>query len=420
MATRLGATDILIQSALSNSRGFQMGEAADLERLSVIEEALCALKGSDRPIGVEAELLALLSQELNHTPQSQRRIEAAELSLRMAAEAGDPSLFVRVAPCVLNGLWEPGRAAQRAGIARDAMIAVQSVTDPLLQFHMFLSAFNAGVQHGDHALARVSQARADSVASAVADPSMRWLMILKSVFELTMAGDLVAAETAAELAFAVGEESAEPDAFLIYAAHVGVIRSLQGRNDEIYPLVEQSALSLPDNLALQLYYACISMDVGKFSVSRAVLEQGAALDFTHVPFDFTWVTTMSSYAILASGLGEVTVAARLLELLEPFTDEICFNGAACLGSMAAHVAPLATLVGRFDDSERYMLAALEVHRSFGWAFHEASALIGLARNRRAQFGRLDDTARSWLDEASAIADRRRLVRLQKAIAQLLL
>ncbi len=419
MAVRLGATDVLIQSALSNTRGFQMVADADLERLDFIEKALCALTAVGHPVGVEAELLALLSQELIHTPQYKRRIESAERSLTIAQDADDPALLVRVAPFVLSGLWEPGRAAQRREVALAAMSAAEGVHDPLLQFQLFSSVGNVGLQFGDQELARTSMTLATNVAAAVADPSMRWLLLLKNIFELTMAGDLIAAESSAELAYTIGEESGEPDAFVIYAGQLGVIRSLQGRHEEIYPLVEQSALAMPDHLALQLYYACISMDVGRFEISRGILSAGATLDFQHVPFDFTWATSMSSYAILASGLGEADIAKRLLDLMEPFADEICFNGAASLGSMSAHVAPLATLVGRYDDSERYMLDALEVHRNFGWAFHEASALIGLARNRRAQYGVLDEQARSWLADAADIADRQSLVRLQNAIAALL-
>jgi predicted ATPase/DNA-binding SARP family transcriptional activator len=455
LAQEIGSVTMLIQSALANTRGFQQAVDADLERLNVIELALNALdhlSRADNPqaeiqpftsgefeslstVGslladevisiqsnlpsIRARLLALLSQELLHTTEAVRRRATAEESLRIALADPDPSLLVRIAPEVLNALWEPGGAQRCNEIATKAVQTVHLLGEPLLTYRVYTGRFQAAVQIGDHRGAREAWRLAVEAAAIATDPTVRWPLVLKEVYEQTMAGDLAAAETLAEQAYAVGEESGESDAGLIYATQIGSIRASQGRIAEIFPFVEHAALGSPGNLALQLFLAISCLEVGRNEVAQSILTTGADLDFTHVPFDFLWTSSMALYAILAVDLGDVKVARRLLEILEPFASEICFNGATSLGCLSGQVGALASLLGRHDDAERYLLHALAVHRNFGWAFHEASALIGLARARLAKVGILDEVARNWLAEASAIGEAKRLARVHNSVAKML-
>ncbi len=454
LAQQIGSVNILIQSALANTRGFQQATEADIERLDVIDAALITLDQLHRADGlpvihglveseefeplsvvgslladdmvsiqsnwqsIRARLLALLSQELLHTSNAVRRRASAEESLKIAMESPDTSLLVRIAPEVLNALWEPGGAVRSSEIARLAVESVHLLGEPLLTFRVYTGYFQAAVQNGDHAGARDAWRLAAEAATKATDPIVRWPLALKEVYEATMAGNLVAAESLAELAYSIGEESGESDALLIFATQIGSIRASQGRIGEILPYVEQAAVSNPDNLALQLFLAISCLEVGRTEDAHAILDRGDKLDFAHVPFDFLWTSTMALYAIIAVGLSDVTVSARLLELLEPFAAEICFNGATSLGCLSGQVGALASLVGRHDDAERYLLQALEVHRNFGWAFHEASALIGLARARLARVGMLDTAAHSWLDEAATIAETKGLLRVGTSVIKM--
>jgi DNA-binding SARP family transcriptional activator/tetratricopeptide (TPR) repeat protein/energy-coupling factor transporter ATP-binding protein EcfA2 len=463
LAQNLGSIDILVQSALANTRGFNHMTHADNERILVIEAALSALdqlqgadssrlvpspnspNGLDRLVpsreldpmftvgsrpttellcvpsnwpGIRARLLALLSQELLHTSDGNRRRAAAEESLKIATEGNDKSLLARIAPGILNGLWEPGGASRSSEIAAMACTAVDSIDEPWLAFRVFNAAFSAAVQNADHVSAREAWRRAMQAAKSATDPILHWPLALKEVFEATMSGELRSAESLAAVAYSLGEEAGEPDALLVFAVQISSIRAAQCRNVEIMPHIEEAAASNPENLSLQLFFAITCLDFDRTEEARLVLQRGAELDFTHVSTDLMWTSTMVLYAIIAESLGDVTIGARLLELLEPFASEICFNGATSLGSLSGHVGNLASLVGRHDDAERYLLHALEVHRNFGWAFHEVAVLIGLARARRARFGLLDAAALNWLSEASVIAEAKGLLRATNSIAKM--
>jgi predicted ATPase/DNA-binding SARP family transcriptional activator len=454
LAQQIGSVTMLIQSALANTRGFQQANDADLERLAIIDAALNALdqlqaadgtSAFDELVGFEefeplpsvgalladeivgirsnwqsirARLLALLSQELLHTSDSVRRRAAAEESLAIAMESNDRSLLARIAPEVINALWEPGGAPRCREIAELAIKSVHLLAEPLLTYRVYTGYFQAAVQSGDHACASEAWRLAIEAATLATDPVVRWPLALKEVYEATMAGNLAAAESLAELAYAIGEEAGESDALLIFATQIGSIRASQGRIAEIISYVEEAAIASQNNLALQLFFAISCLEVGRRAEAEAILRRAAELDFADVPFDFLWTSTMALYAIIAVDLGDATISTRLLELLEPFAFEVCFNGATNLGCLSGQIGALASLVGRHEDAERYLLHALEVHRNFSWAFQEASALIGLARARVAKLGALDATAQCWLDEASTIAETKGLLRVKNSLAKM--
>ena len=89
-------------------------------------------------------------------------------------------------------------------------------------------------------------------------------------------------------------------------------------------------------------------------------------------------------------------------MIEPFAEEVAFNGATSQGPVAAYAGKLATLLGQHEVAEQYLLAALETAAAFGWAYHRATTLFALAQNRHQQLGVLDDESDAWLTEASEL------------------
>ena len=122
-----------------------------------------------------------------------------------------------------------------------------------------------------------------------------------------------------------------------------------------------------------------------------------------MPHDYLWVTSIIGYAVLAIELEEAAAAAPLLELLEPFADQVAFTGATSQGFIGAYLGKLASLLGQHDEADAYLEQSLAVARSFGWRYHEATTLVALARSRWCRSGSLDREAMSWLTTASGIA-----------------
>ena len=87
------------------------------------------------------------------------------------------------------------------------------------------------------------------------------------------------------------------------------------------------------------------------------------------------MTTVIGYAVLAIELEDVAAAAELYPLLEPFGDQVAFNGATSQGYVGAYLGKLASLLGRHDIADAHLHRALELNRSFGWKYHEATTLV---------------------------------------------
>jgi hypothetical protein len=79
--------------------------------------------------------------------------------------------------------------------------------------------------------------------------------------------------------------------------------------------------------------------------------------------------------------------------------EVSFNGVTSQGPVAAYAGKLASLLGRHDDAERYLLDALATAEEFGWEYHRASTLVALAENRTRAGDGLGADGERWLADA---------------------
>ncbi len=85
--------------------------------------------------------------------------------------------------------------------------------------------------------------------------------------------------------------------------------------------------------------------------------------------------------------------------IAPMAGEVSFNGITSQVPISAYAGKLAFLLGRYDDAERHLLDALATAAAFGWVYHRATTLIGLARNRLRAVDKLDDEGERWLATA---------------------
>ena len=232
-----------------------------------------------------------------------------------------------------------------------------------------------------------------TIASDVGEPRLRWIAALYEAFEATMQARLDDAERYSELAFEIGTQIGEPDAFSLYAGQLFVNRSFAGRYDELLPLVEGAIESSPDVLAFRLAYGITCAAVDRRDETRAILRQGADDGFSRIPRDYLWMTTVIGYAVLAIELQDAETAAQLYPILEPYADEVAFSGVSSQGPINAYLGKLASLMGRHDEADAHLQRALDVTRRFGWQYHCATTLVALALSRRRRAGALDDESR---------------------------
>lgn len=400
LARRSNRPETLIRAALVTDMGVLRVDRLVEDQVEVVEAALEVADPSDT--ATYARLLALLAKHLTFTPEVERRVTLAHQALRLAEESDDPAIIAGVAPSALAALWAPGNERLRNDVAARALSAAEASGDPLLQFRVSLGALQVAIESGDPATAAHALNRMRANALGIGEPYLRWILLLFETFDATMTARLADGEALAAEALDLGLQIAAPDAFAMYAAQFFVLATFAGRHAEMVPLVEQAAEENPVVLPFRLAYGIICVAVGRMDAAREILHQGMARGFARLAVDNFWMTSVIAYAIMTIELDDREAAAELLPLIEPHATEVSFNGVTSQGPVAAYVGKLASLLGRHDEAERHLRAALATATAFGWTYHRATTLFALALGQSRRQGALDDEGRSWLAEASEL------------------
>ncbi len=400
LARRTGQSQTLIRAALVADLGVIRVDSLALEYSEVVESTLQIADPAD--IATYARLLAVLSKSLTYTPDVERRVTLAHRALRLAEASDDATLLARVAPAVMAALWAPGNELLRNEVAARALSAAEVSGDPLLQFSVNLAARQVAIESGDPVMAAHTLNRLRVTAQSVGEPYLRWIILACDTFEAMMAGRLSDAEMLTAEALEFGLQIGAPDAFAMYAAQVFVLGTFAGRHAELLPLVEQAARENPSVLPFRLAYGIISIPVGLAESAREILHQGMESGFAELPIDNFWMTSVIGYIIIAIELDDRVAAAQLLPVIEPYAAEISFNGVTSQGPVAAYAGKLASLLGRHDEAEDHLRAALATATAFGWTYHRATTLFALAQARHRRLGALDEEGLIWLAESSEL------------------
>ncbi len=399
LARRVGAHDVLIRAALANDRGFSRLGIADHYQLATLEAALHVVDPSDT--NRYARLLACRSQELVHTPDHALRIASARHAIQLVDASDDPTLLPQLISALVFGLWGPDTLDLRRQLARAAVSA--STGDPFLEFSTNRAAYYVAIESGDAPAAAASHNAIRRIAADSGQPRLRWTCEVIDAFEATMQARFDDADAHTEKMFEIGSDIGEPDAFGLYAAQLFANRSFAGRYDEVIPLLDQAIATTPDSLPFRLAHAISCAMTGRETEARIVLHEAAAEKFAHLEVDWTWMTTVIGYAVLATELEDVDAAADLYPLLEPFGNQVAFNGATSQGYVGAYLGKLASLLGHHDIADEHLHRALALNRSFGWEYHNATTLVALARSQQRRTGTLDERGHAWLEQAHNIS-----------------
>lgn len=416
LARRAGADAVLVRAALADDRGFSRAGVPDHERLAALEAAIAVADRADT--ATFARLLACRAQELVHTPNHELRHASARQAIALVDRDDEPKLLPQVISALVFGLWGPDTLPLRRQLAHRSLEAVAEAADPFLEFSTNRAAYYVAIESGDAAAASSSIVRLRQIANDIAEPRLRWILEVLEGFEATMQARFADADAHTERMFAIGTEIGEPDAFPLYAAQLFANRSFAGRYEEVIPLLEQAIAATPDSLPFRLAHAISCSVTGRVEEARQLLREAGDAGFAGIPVDWHWMTTVIGYAVLAIELDDAAAAAALYPLLEPFSDEVAFNGATSQGCVGAYLGKLASLLGHHDVADAHLDRALELNRSFGWKYHEATTLVALARSQHRRAGSLDDRGRSWLDDAEAISTDRGIRVVAAQVARL--
>jgi hypothetical protein len=176
-----------------------------------------------------------------------------------------------------------------------------------------------------------------------------------------MAGRFAAGERLAELAFQIGQEAGQPDALLVYAAHLALLCVYQGRAGDVVDLMEESVSAYPGVPAFRGGFVSALAWLDRMDEANAYLEDAARDRFEHMTPSVAKLTGLALYADAAALTRHVTAASFLYERIAPFSDQIVWNSASGYGHARLWLGLLAAVEGERERSDEHLAFACKFH-----------------------------------------------------------
>jgi class 3 adenylate cyclase/tetratricopeptide (TPR) repeat protein len=397
-------TTRLVSAALANNRGMtSVTGAVDAERVEVLRGALRGVGGSDST--ERARLLARLCSELSYRPLEERLSLAGEAKA-MARRLGDPATLVTVINDCSIPLRVPSTLQGQLADIREVLGIAEQMGDPLDHFWAAAQAYVEATAAGDFELAERCLTIEQLISTRLREPTMVWVSTFQEATRALRRGEPDRAEELATRALEVGSASGQPDAFTYYGSQLMVARDQQGRLAELVGLIADVA---EQNPGMPVYAAVLTWahyEAGDEATARQRLDAAAAGGYD-LPMDSTWFDGIISYASVAVQLHLPERTEELLLLLAPYHDQVPCQGVTSREPIAMYLGGLATVLGRYDEAERYFTEANELNARGEMQYAQAQTHLWWARMLLAKSGHGDaERANVLLDRARSAASTR--------------
>jgi class 3 adenylate cyclase/tetratricopeptide (TPR) repeat protein len=392
-ARALGDQDLFTRVVLAFAGRYGVPGMANADVVGFIEEALAMLDESQA--AHRGGLLSRLAMELMLI-DPQRSADLATESLRLADVHGDPYLRA-------HAIWIYGWT-----VAADN-------ADPVEWRRLAADLHRHGLEGGDawvgvagrwfeiYSCLLVGDMDGAKQAFAAYLSEAREYRVIQGRYFEKLGGGLFAllegrideAEVLIHEALAIGQENQDPLVMNQYGVQVLILRWLQGRAEELVPMLDTLRTTdphVPWWIALAL---CQAMS-GQHEEARATYEHGIAGGIeSNIQRDPNRIAALGTLTIVCWMLNDTARAAELYELNEPMDGKnvvIGVPGAVALAG-AHQLAMLAALLGRWDDHERHVADAYAMYEKMGdppWrVLLDGSTAVDLLRR-----GRPEDVARA--------------------------
>ncbi len=405
LARSLGATPVLVRSALANHRGDSASTGqVDHERVAVLEGALATIDQADS--ASHALLLATLASELQWAPDWQRRLAVSDAGLAMARRLGQPATLATVLSARHEAIRIPPTLAERLANTAELLAISEGLGDARLRGFAALWRAHSSWENGD--VAEVDRSM-DIVAREVpraGAPYLLWNLAAHRSTRALVDGRLEDAEQSAHEAYRVAVEGGQPDALDILASQLHDIKSSQGRLHEIEGLLANAAAGLPGSSTWSTIYTLAQNRVPEGDTSekmRRRLEDEAKTGYADVPYNKVWLYELAARAPVYARLGLLEPAAVLFDLLAPWSAQVIFSGSAVSGSVARLVAVLAALLGRWRQADDFFAEAAACHERMNAPVFLARTQVDWARMLLDRDAGHSGRAEALLTEALAIS-----------------
>ena len=360
-AQRAGADELCVRAAVMNTRGWVSAVGGCDERVIAVVERALALVGPE-PTARRARLLAILAGELTFTSEWSRRAAVSDEALRIARGLGDPSVLVSVVSHRYLGVWHHRTLEQRLAETDECRRAAILLGDPAAQFHSLIWRAGACTEAGRFAEAVEARARAVEIAERLRQPTIMWMARFTQAEEHILGGRLAPAEERAQAALELGLATGQPDARMLFASQMVIIRYDQGRLDELTGLISETVAENPRLTGYRSILAGVLVEQDELHAAAAIMHHDAPDRFRGMTLDVTWLSALCTYAQVAARTipAQITpprVGFDLCALLRPWADVIAYLGPAGGRIVAYHLGMLEVALGRLEAAHVHLTQA---------------------------------------------------------------
>ena len=384
--------------------------------VELLEEALSVIGPEDGALRVR--LLGQLSASLYSATSDDRRDALSNEALEIARRMDDPDVLAHALCSRCLALWSTRHLDERLSLAAAVLELGERLDSWGLRLFGHHHLFVARLELGQVTEAVAQLEAFEQIAQTLRQPIYLWQATLFRTLQSLMRGAFEQAEQQAFAALELGQRAQDPDALNLFATQIGLLRLEQGRLAEVEPFIHMfldQEVPDPHWLTVRAFVACA---LGRTAEARREFERMVVEDeLRFLPPNFVWMALLTLLAEMAAMLDHGEGAAILYRLMEPYADRnVLAADLHCKGSAARYLGILATVMGRFDDAERWLLQALTMNRRMGaspWVGHTLADLATVHLKR----GRPDDmvAAGRYLDDASAIARALEMSRLMERL-----
>ena len=241
------------------------------------------------------------------------------------------------------------------------------------------------------------------VAEELDHPILKWTHMFNRTARAIVTGEADRAEALATETLQIGTDCALPDAATLFSSQFMMVSWLRGSLGDLVPTIEQMASDTPDIArALSAVLALAYAEADRTTDADRILDAQAADDF-EPPTDTTWLTTLVCFAAAATECRNSKCAAPLFERLAPWADQFSSAGGITTeGPVSLYLGGLATVLGRYDEADDYLIQAAAMNERVGATFFAAQTSLWRGR-MLAERGAPDDVdkARELLTAAHA-------------------
>lgn len=334
-----------------------------------LEGALAAITGRDDEL--EAQVRAMLARELQHSVSEDRpRAEPlSEQALELGRRAGDPHTLLVALLARHDVLWTPGRAEERAEIAREMIAVAQRVGDDERWADAQLLLANGLLEQGSAAFQSALEACL-SFLERQDQPRHRYTARTRRACVALLHGDLGRAAELIDETAALGERIFEPDTGNVcMSQRLELIRAC-GNADELRAFAAEAVahwtgapvhaaavnagfLARAGDLDAAAQHVAAVVDLGTWRADRSYL----------------WSVFVRELAVAAIALDNTELCAQLFADLRPLAGTCGVNGAviAFAGSHAHVAGNLARALGEPNEAHRLLQQACGIYRRLGAA-----------------------------------------------------